>query len=196
MNIKRFSAVILSVLLLLALAACGASSGQQSSGQAQSAPAAEKDITKEPSPEDATEIKPHITVYAADDSLIFLSTVTDLYAGYRPAMTTAVLFDESVVLTEKILSGYDCDIFITDEPFYMDYIDKNGGKTNQYGLDLLVEGSRTVLFTVPDPEGGESKDFTAAILNQSVCPLDCQQFLDWVRDLDDSVYEECGAAKP
>ena len=192
MNFKRVTSVFLAVLLVLVLAACGANN---SSAQGSSGAKTEKDITKEPDPEDSTEIGAGITIFAADSSLIFMSTVSDMYIGERPSITTAVLFDEPVVLTEKILSNYDCDIFITDDPYYMNFIDKNGGEDNQYNLDLLVDGSRRVLFTAEDVSGG-TIEYTAAVLKKSVCPLDCEQFLDWIAGLGDEVYDECGVARP
>ena len=198
MNGKKLASLILTVILIFVLAACGvgSSAGTQSQGTQQTAPK-EKDITVEPSPEDATEISAHIKIFASDSAIYFISMASDAYSGFRPAMTTAILLDENVVLTEKILSGYDCDIFITDDPFFMNFIDKDGGDENQYHLDLIVEGSRTELFKYHDEESDTTIVWEAAILKQSVCPADCQQFIDWMKDeMDESIYTQCSVTKP
>ncbi len=199
MNSKRFFAVALSVLLLFCLAACSSSEsgGDSQNSETGSAEPGSVDITKEPDPDDATEVGPHIRIFASESAIYFLSMASDAYAGFRPAMTTAILLDQNDVLTEKILSDYDCDIFITDNPYYLNYIDKDGGEDNPYGLDLLVEGSRTELFKYVDEENDQEIVWEAAILKRSAVSADCQQFIDWMKDeMDESIYTQCGVVKP
>ena len=74
---------------------------------------------------------------------------------------------------------------------------QDGGEDNQYDLDLIVEGSRAELFKYHDEASGSTYTWYVAILKQSVCPADCQQFIDWIEEeMDEAAWTGMGVEKP
>ena len=137
-----------------------------------------------------------ITVFAPSSAVLFLMTAIDKYSVKRPDITVTANFDSSLVNTEKVMSGYRCDMLVAEDPAVLDFIDAASGKdANPYELDLIVAGSRRALCTAEDAESGAELSFSAAVLKQTAAPYETQLFIDFLADCGDDVYADLGFTK-
>ena len=104
-NIKTIS-LILSIVLIFCLCAC-----------------TKKEISEEEAsymggsyPEPTA-----VAIYAPETSVLFLATVMEKFDAEHPEIIVSATYSDSVDNAEKIMSGYKCDIFVTDNPYLIDF---------------------------------------------------------------------------
>ena len=151
---KKFPAILMSLAMVLTLAACDKSP----------APAA----TENPSAEEPEEI----VVFAAASMTETLDQLKELYEKDHN-VTITYNFDSSGTLKTQIQEGADCDLFISAGQKQMNQLDITADKDiNTDGIDLVASDTRIdllenkVVLVVPEgnPKGIKSFDDLAAKL--------------------------------
>lgn len=144
---KKTIALLLTVLMLFALAACGS----------QNATPAETDAVAET---EAEELAEEVTLYvfAAASMTETLDEIIELYKAEAPNVTIIPTYDSSGTLKTQIQEGADCDIFISAAQKQMNQLDaaKDVEGGNEEGLDFVLSDTRIdllenkVVLAVPD----------------------------------------------
>ena len=171
MNAKKTLALLLALLMLAALAACG----QSAAPAATEAPAAAEEPAAEPVEGPAAEPveEVEIIVFAAASMTETLTEIKGMYEAANPGVTITYNFDSSGTLKTQIQEGADCDLFISAAPKQMNQLDASkDADANPDGLDFVLQGSRVnllenkVALVVPEgnPKGVESFDQLAELL--------------------------------
>ena len=175
---KKIIALLLALVMVFALAACGQSAAQQPAA-AEPAPAAAEPApaTAEPAPAAAAEpakAEPKdVIVFAAASMTETLTEIKAMYEKDHPEINLIYNFDSSGTLKTQIQEGADCDLFISAGQKQMNQLDINASaEVNTDGLDFVVADSRMnllenkVTLVVPEgnPKGIESFDQLAELL--------------------------------
>ena len=142
---KKLLSILLSLAMILCLAACGDSQEDE-------------DV--------------ELIVFAAASMQETMEEIQNLYKEVAPNVTIVYSFESSGTLKSQIQEGADCDIFISASPTQMNQLDANGGEQNTEGLDFILSDTRLdllenkVTLAVPDgnPAGIESFDQLADLL--------------------------------
>ena len=162
-NVRKLLAVLLAVVLVLGLAACG---GKQTNEPAP-APAQEPAKTEEPAQEGPAAEPVEVIVFAAASMTETLTKIADLYKSVAPNVKLTYNFDSSGTLKTQIQEGAACDLFISAGQKQMNQLDINASaEVNTDGLDFVDADTRInllenrVTLCVPDgnPKGIESFD--------------------------------------
>ena len=162
-NLKKALALLMSLAMVLVLAACGADEPAPPSEAPETAP-----VSETPEAEDV-----ELVVFAAASMEETLTEIQGMYAGVAPNVTLVFNFDSSGTLKTQIQEGADCDLFISASPKQMDQLDIEADESvNTEGLDFVLAESRTdllenrVTLCVPEgnPKGIESFDQLAELL--------------------------------
>lgn len=152
---KKIIALLLAVMMLFALAACGNDAAQPEETDADTDSAAA---------EPAEEIT--LYVFAAASMTETLDEIIELYKDVAPNVTIVPTYDSSGTLKTQIEEGADCDLFISAAQKQMNQldaaVDAEGG--NEDGLDFVLSDTRIdllenkVVLAVPDdnPAGIET----------------------------------------
>ena len=163
---KKFLAMLLTLAMVFALAACG----QSAAPAATEAPAAE--ATETPETEAPAEEPEEIIVFAAASMTETLNQIKEIYEKDHN-VTITYNFDSSGTLKTQIQEGADCDLFISAGQKQMNQLDITADKEiNTDGLDFVADGTRInllenkVVLVVPEgnPAGLEGFDDLAAKL--------------------------------
>ena len=181
MNFKKIIALIISLALIVALCAC----------------------TKEEISEEEASFRggsypesPVLTIYAPETSVLFLETALENLKSEHPSITFSTMYADSVDNAEKIMSGYSCDIFVTDYAYLIDFIDiANPAGVNEYGLDFVISDSRADICTLTPEDAEEDITFSAAILKSTGHETEARLFMQYLTSLESSVFEEYGYRK-
>ena len=143
---KKTLALLLALLMVFAMAACGS----------KTQPA-------------------EITVFAAASMTEALTEVKDLYEAANKGVTITYNFDSSGTLKTQIQEGAVCDLFISAAQKQMNQLDAScDAEKNPDGLDFVLQGSRIdllenkVALVVPEgnPKGINSFDDLAKALQE------------------------------
>ena len=125
---KKFLSLLLSLTLVLSLAACGGEGG---------------DV--------------ELIVFAAASMQETMEQIAEQYREVEPGVTISYNFDSSGTLKTQIQEGADCDLFISAAPKQMNQLDAQGGEENTEGLDFVLSDTRLDLLenkvTLAVPEG-------------------------------------------
>ena len=178
---KKILALLLAVVMMFALAACGSSAATTAPAAtdataateepAAEEPAAEEPIAEEPAAEPAEEVE--IIVFAAASMTETLTEIKAMYEAENPGVTITYNFDSSGTLKTQIQEGADCDLFISAAPKQMNALDASkDADANPDGLDFVLQGSRVnllenkVALVVPEgnPKGVASFDQLSELL--------------------------------
>ena len=169
---KRIPALLLALVMILALAACGQTAATQpaadvpapATAAAEPAPAATEPAKAEPK---------DVIVFAAASMTETLTEIKAMYEKDHPEINLIYNFDSSGTLKTQIQEGADCDLFISAGQKQMNQLDINASaEVNTDGLDFVVADSRMnllenkVTLVVPEgnPKGIESFDQLADLL--------------------------------
>ena len=131
MHSKRLLAILTAAVLLFSLAAC------------------EKE---DPLYDDPTETRGDfvLEVYAPEEMMPIMSDLIYRYASVAPRATVRVQYDEGAILTAKIEAGAACDVFISDESRFMDWLDEEcGEELNPNRNDKIVSATRAAFAVGP-----------------------------------------------
>ena len=129
---KRFIALILTVLLVFSLAACGESKGDQQPAQTA---ASDAKNTQADTPDSSEKVE--LVVFAAASMTETLSEIAELYKSTAPDVSLTFNFDSSGTLKTQIEEGAVCDLFISAAQKQMDGLEKGGCIDTASRTDLL-----------------------------------------------------------
>ena len=165
---KRYLALAMSLVMILALSACGGAAGSgASSGEKEASPSTHEAVERaQTAPDTAAEEPVELIVFAAASMTETLNQIADLYQNVAPNVTLVFNFDSSGTLKTQIQEGADVDVFISAAPKQMNQLDgslKEDADKNPDGLDFVLQGSRINLLenkvTLVASEGSEIKSF-------------------------------------
>ena len=151
MKTRKLLALLLALVMVFALGACGSSN----------TPAPAPTEAPAPEPTEAPAEPVELIVFAAASMTETLNQIAELYKDVAPNVTIVYNFDSSGTLKTQIAEGADCDLFISAAPKQMNALDAScdadGG--NADGLDFVLQGSRInllenkVALAVPEGNG-------------------------------------------
>lgn len=154
MIMKKTVALLLTLMMLFALAACG---NQQD---------ASKDAQGTNSGSTESEEKVTLYVFAAASMTETLDQIIQMYQTEHPNVTIIATYDSSGTLKTQIQEGAECDVFISAAQKQMNQLDaaKDAAGGNEEGLDFVLSETRVnllenkVVLAVPDdnPAGIQS----------------------------------------
>lgn len=135
--------------------------------------------------------------FAPDAAFEVAVTVAHMYSAYYPGVEVRITYDEGATLAAMIEAGYRCDVYLSDDTQYMDWLDGSvSGAGNPNDNDLLLENSRMDLMSKPVPDEAEEAAaamYTLAAINASAQPAEAAKFVNYMADgTCDSVYSEYG----
>ncbi|MDD3863866.1 MAG: hypothetical protein PHC36_01715 [Eubacteriales bacterium] len=135
--------------------------------------------------------------FAPDAAFEVAVTVAHMYSAYYPGVEVRITYDEGATLAAMIEAGYRCDVYLSDDTRYMDWLDGSvSGTGNPNDNDLLLEDSRLDLMTKPEStEEGDAVPamYTLAAIHSSAHPAEAAKFVNYMADgTCDSVYSEYG----
>ena len=168
---KKIVALLLALVMVLALAACGSSTTTTAPAATEAPAAAEEPAAEEPAAEPVEEVE--LIVFAAASMTETLTEIKGMYEAENPGVTITYNFDSSGTLKTQIQEGADCDLFISAAPKQMNQLDASkDSAANPDGLDFVLQGSRInllenkVALVVPEgnPKGIESFDQLSELL--------------------------------
>ena len=168
---KKIVALLLALVMVLALAACGSSTTTTAPAATEAPAAAEEPAAEEPAAEPVEEVE--LIVFAAASMTETLTEIKGMYEAENPGVTITYNFDSSGTLKTQIQEGADCDLFISAAPKQMNQLDASkDSDANPDGLDFVLHGSRInllenkVALVVPEgnPKGIESFDQLSELL--------------------------------
>ncbi|MBR1456390.1 MAG: molybdate ABC transporter substrate-binding protein, partial [Oscillospiraceae bacterium] len=168
---KKILALLLALVMVFALAACGSSTATTAPAATEAPAAAEEPAAEEPAAEPVEEVE--IIVFAAASMTETLTEIKGMYEAANSGVTITYNFDSSGTLKTQIQEGADCDVFISAAPKQMNQLDASkDAEANPDGLDFVLQGSRInllenkVALVVPEgnPKGIESFDQLAELL--------------------------------
>ena len=168
---KKILALLLALVMVFALAACGSSTTTAAPAATEAPAAAEEPAAEEPAAEAVEEVE--IIVFAAASMTETLTEIKGMYEAANPGVTITYNFDSSGTLKTQIQEGADCDVFISAAPKQMNQLDASkDSESNPDGLDFVQQGSRVnllenkVALVVPEgnPKGVESFDQLSELL--------------------------------
>ena len=170
---KKSLALLLTLTMIFALAACGGQSAP-AAPQTPAEEAAEQPVEEAaPAAEPASAEEVELIVFAAASMTETLTKIKDLYEAANPGVKITYNFDSSGTLKTQIQEGAECDLFISAGQKQMNQLDSTAStEVNTEGLDFVLQGSRInllenkVVLVVPDgnPKGIESFDQLAELL--------------------------------
>ena len=170
---KKSLALLLTLTMIFALAACGGQSAP-AAPQTPAEEAAEQPVEEAaPAEEPASAEEVELIVFAAASMTETLTKIKDLYEAANPGVKITYNFDSSGTLKTQIQEGAECDLFISAGQKQMNQLDSTAStEVNTEGLDFVLQGSRInllenkVVLVVPDgnPKGIESFDQLAELL--------------------------------
>ena len=155
---KKIVSLILSLSLILALAACGSNSGAAQS------PAQNSETPAETTPAQAEEVE--VVVFAAASMEATLTQIADLYKEVAPNVTLTFTFDSSGTLKTQIEEGAVCDLFISAAQKQMNQLDSTDTTGTNEGLDFVLSDTRInfvenkVVLAVPDDNPKDIQSFS------------------------------------
>ena len=165
---KRCVAWMMALVMVLALAGCGAKPTETPQQEAQP--------EQEALPEQVT-----LTVFAAASLQETVTEIVEMYKAVAPEVTVVCSFDSSGTLKTQIQEGAVCDLFISAAPKQMNALDgsRDADHGNPEGLDFVRQGSRVdllenkVALSVAEGRGAgiASFDDLAAALRESTVLL-------------------------
>ena len=174
---KRFLALLLALVMILALAACGSTpettEEKPEDGTESGEPAPEGTTPENTTPEDTAPEEVNLIVFAAASLTESLTAIQQTYEAAHPGVHLIFSFGSSGDLMKQIKQGAECDLFISAGQKQMNQIDITASaEVNTDGSDYVLDGSRInllenkVVLVVPDdnPKGVESFEQLAQLL--------------------------------
>ena len=155
---KKIVSLILSLSLVLALAACGGNPGAANSpAQNSETPAGNTPAQEEPV---------DVVVFAAASMEATLTEIAKQYKEVAPNVNLIFTFDSSGTLKTQIEEGAVCDLFISAAQKQMNQLDAADTTGTNEGLDFVLSDTRInfvenkVVLAVPDDNPKDIQSFT------------------------------------
>ena len=170
---KKILALLLALVMVFALAACGSNAPAATAPAATEASAATEEPAAEEPAEEAPVEEVELIVFAAASMTETLTEIKGMYEAANPGVTITYNFDSSGTLKTQIQEGADCDVFISAAPKQMNQLDASkDSDANPDGLDFVLQGScvnlleNKVALVVPEgnPKGVASFDQLSELL--------------------------------
>ena len=185
MKYKRFLALLLAVCLVFTAAACKK----------------QQKLTWQPANPNEEFV---LDIFVPEEMLAFMSDMINRYASYAPRASMRVTYDEGAILAAKIEAGTPCDIYVSDDVRFMDWLDAEcSEEQNPNHNDKIVPETRKDFAVGPGTEKYAQEEvaegevytttFTAAVCRATGIPYESEQFIlfmmsDEVKD----IYETYG----
>ena len=185
MPYKRFLAVLLTASLLFAFTACKK----------------EEEAHYEPANPNEEFV---LDIFVPEEMLVIMSDIVYRYSAYAPRASVRVTYDEGAILAAKIEAGTPCDIYVSDDVRFMDWLDAEcSEEQNPNHNDKIVPETRKDFAVGPGNEKYAQEEvaegevytttFTAAVCRATGIPYESEQFIlfmmsDEVKD----IYETYG----
>ena len=156
---KKIVSLILSLSLILALAACGGCNSC-----AAESPAQNSETPAETTPAQSEEVE--VVVFAAASMEATLTQIADLYKEVAPNVKLTFTFDSSGTLKTQIEEGTVCDLFISAAQKQMNQLDSADTTGTNEGLDFVLSDTRInfvenkVVLAVPDDNPKDIQSFS------------------------------------
>ena len=185
MRLKKLTALLLCLSIIFVLTACG-DTEVNLLGIKQKVP--------KTNPKEVT-----LDVYAPDEALAPVLTAIESYKSVDPNVTIRLTLDDGVMIAEKVLSGYSCDVLI-DYSVIMDQIDASKGTDqNPSGYDCIYSDTRRDIFEGPADadlleEGAENATlvYSAALTRACKYSDQAKGFISFlVSDPAQDIYSQC-----
>ena len=150
---KKIVSLILSLSLVLALAACGGNPGAANS------PVQNSETPTQEEPVD-------VVVFAAASMEATLTEIAEQYKEVAPNVNLIFTFDSSGTLKTQIEEGAVCDLFISAAQKQMNQLDAADTTGTNEGLDFVLSDTRInfvenkVVLAVPDDNPKDIQSFT------------------------------------
>ncbi|WP_297232733.1 molybdate ABC transporter substrate-binding protein [uncultured Flavonifractor sp.] len=150
---KKIVSLILSLSLVLALAACGGNPGAANS------PVQNSETPTQEEPVD-------VVVFAAASMEATLTEIAKQYKEVAPNVNLIFTFDSSGTLKTQIEEGAVCDLFISAAQKQMNQLDAADTTGTNEGLDFVLSDTRInfvenkVVLAVPDDNPKDIQSFT------------------------------------
>lgn len=159
MKHTRILPLLLALVLLLGLAACGTKTPDPTPAPTEQPPVENNAADPTPEPTEEPTAEPvELIVFAAASMTETLTEIGEAYMAEHQNVTLTFNFDSSGTLKTQIQEGADCDVFISAAPKQMNQLDSSADPAvNTEGLDFVLQGSRFNLLenkvTLAVPEG-------------------------------------------
>lgn len=175
MNFRKITAIILCFVIIFAFAGCT---------QKEVNLLGIKEKVAKPDPNAVT-----LDLFAPEESMPAVISIVEKYKSAAPNVSVRVSLDDGIMVAEKVLSGYSCDLLI-DYTEIMDQIDGlKGADVNPNGYNCIYSQTRMDVFTGPaDEELYEEGTATYSI----ALPLSCK-YSDEAKALAEFFKNECCA---
>ncbi|MBR0129778.1 MAG: hypothetical protein IJM08_00565 [Firmicutes bacterium] len=134
-----------------------------------------------------------LNVYAPIDSILAVSGLVDKFSRLNENIVLTINYDDNDMHAAKIEAGYDCDIYICDEPICMNWLDaeyigavyNDEAKTpaNPNENDKIYSDSRVDAFkgkAIGEDDREYDQVFTAAICKSTQHFKEAQLFIDFL----------------
>lgn len=151
---KKIVSLILSLSLILALAACGGNNSGAANTPAQN--------SETPAQAETVDV----VVFAAASMEATLTQIAEQYKEVAPNVNLIFTFDSSGTLKTQIEEGAVCDLFISAAQKQMNQLDAADTTGTNEGLDFVLSDTRinfvenTVVLAVPDDNPKDIQSFS------------------------------------
>jgi ABC-type molybdate transport system substrate-binding protein len=179
MRYKKLFALLLAGLLAFSFAACEKT--------AEAEPTAEPAEQEQQAPAEPVTLQ----ILAPEELMGVLADAVYRYKGETQNVSIKVTYDEGIVQAAKVEAGVACDIYISDEERFMDWVDFEAGyEANPNGNDCIVSETRTKILHGPgnpkyseeDVPAGETytADFSAAVCRTTAHSYESERFIEFL----------------
>lgn len=172
---KEILALLLAAIMAVSLCSCGSSKNTNENG-------------------DSHQVV--LDLFASNNSVLAVTNLVDRYQRIAPNTAIRVTYDKPAMLAAKIEAGYECDMYICEDPQCMDWLDgTKSGDANPNKNNCLESDTRKAVFTGL-PEGiVEFEDFVfeVAMTKNTTNSDEVLKFIDFISgEQADAVYEGSG----
>ena len=188
MKYKRFLAALMAAVLLFAITACKK----------------EEKVPYYPANPNEEFV---LNIFASEELVAVMSDLVYRYSTYAPRASVRVTSDEGAILAAKIEAGTPCDIYVSDDVRFMDWLDAEcDEEKNPNHNDKIVSETRRDIAVGPGNEKYAEEEiaegevytttFSAAVCRATALSYESEQFIlfmlsDEVKD----VYEAYGFSR-
>ena len=183
MKYKRFLAALTAVLLLFSITGCKK----------------EPEVPYYPANPNEEFV---LDFFASDELVGVMSDIVYRYSTYAPRASIRITYDEGAILAAKIEAGTPCDVYVSDEVSFMDWLDQECGEDkNPNRNDKIVSETRKDVAYGPGNEElaeGEvyNTTFSAAVCRSTALPYEAEQFINFMLSEEVSdIYETYGFSR-